>query len=126
MRAHFRPVSTTLPRYFTVTLIFVNMISHPALHSTTIDTSEYLLSPGMTCPTLPFRGSRGMLIRPVCVDCTLLPSGIDMVSGRVVSCFSVRGASVTRKFPVAPESSTAQFLIFLLLRPIVANIPFAS
>ena len=56
----------------------------------------------------------------------LLPSGKDMVSGRVVSCFSDKGASVTRKCPVAPESSTAQFLTFLLLRPIVANKLFAS
>lgn len=123
---HFRPVNTTLSRHFTVTSIFVNTTSHPALHTTTTETNEYLLSPGMTCPILPVLGSRGTLIRPVCVECTLLPSGNDMVSRRVVSYFSVRGASVTRKFPVAPESSTSQFLMFLLMRPTVANMLFAS
>ena len=126
VRVHFFPFSTTLPRYFTVTPILVNMTSHPALHSTTTDTSEYLLKPGMTWPTLPHLGTRGMFISPVCVECILFPSGSDTVSGCIVSCFSVMGAFVTKKFPVAPESSTAQLLVFLLLRPIVARMLLAS
>ena len=126
VRVHFFPVSTILPRYLTVTPILVNMTSHPALHSTMTDTSEYLLRPGMTWPTLPLLGIRGMFISPMCVECTLFPSGSVTVSGRVVSCFSVMGASVTKKFPVAPESSTAQLLVFLLLRPIVARMLLAS
>ena len=59
--------------------------------------------------------------RTVCVDSTWLPSGsVTLIS----SCVSVRllmGASVTRKFPVAPESITADFLMSFTLKSIVAK-----
>ena len=121
LRRHFRPVSTVLPRYFTVTPILVNSTSHPALHSTGTDTSECVLRPGMTCPILACFGSRGMSRRPTWVELTLFPSGNVTVSGPCASIRSLRGVSVTRKFPVAPESNTAHFLMSLTLKSIVTN-----
>jgi hypothetical protein len=45
----------------------------------------------------------------VCVDVTLSPFGICTVSGRDAGSMSMTGASVTRKWLVAPESNIAQF-----------------
>ena len=58
---------------------------------------------------------------PTCVDCILLPSGNVPLIGLSSGTLSARGASETKKFPVAPESTTAYFLMSLTLKSIVAN-----
>ena len=58
---------------------------------------------------------------PTCVDCILLPSGNVMLMGLLSGTLSARGASETKKFPVAPESTIAHFLMSLTLKLIVAN-----
>ena len=57
----------------------------------------------------------------MCVDCTLLPSGNVTLRGSCASLLSTIGASVTRKFPVAPESSTAHSRMSFMSKSIVAN-----
>ena len=58
---------------------------------------------------------------PTCVDCILLPSGNVTLMGLSSDALCTRGASETKKFPVAPESITAHFLMSLTLKSIVAN-----
>ena len=58
---------------------------------------------------------------PMWVDCTLFPSGSVRLRGSCVSLLSTIGASVTRKFPVAPESNTAHLLMSATLKSIVAK-----
>ena len=121
VRVHFLPVSTVVPLYFTVTSIIVILTSHPALHSVTMEIRECELSPGMTCATLAARGSLGRSNIPTCVDCILLPSGSVTWIGSSSGFLCARGASETKKFPVAPESSTAHFLMSFTLKSIVAK-----
>ena len=58
---------------------------------------------------------------PTCVDCILLPSGNVTWMGSSSGLLCARGASETKKFPVASESSTAHFLMSFTLKSIVAN-----
>ena len=51
----------------------------------------------MICPILALGGSSGMAKVHVCVDFTLLPSGIVTVSGFVANSIDAVGAAVTKK-----------------------------
>ena len=56
-----------------------------------------------------------------CVDCILLSSSNVTLMVLSSGTHSARGASETKKFPVAPESSTAHFLMSFTLKSIVAK-----
>ena len=55
----FLPVIRTRLRIRIVQSIFVNVTSHPALHSFTSDNAEYVANPVILCPNLAFIGSCG-------------------------------------------------------------------
>jgi hypothetical protein len=58
-------------------------------------------------------GRVGMSRVHVCVECTRAPFGRCEIMGVVVGRILVAGASVVRKWLVAPESSMAHLLIVL-------------
>ena len=59
---HLLPLSIIRPKCFTWQSIFVNVTSHPALHSFTTDIRECDANPGMMCPSLALVGSCGRFI----------------------------------------------------------------
>ena len=59
VRVHFQPQSTVRPLYVTKHPIFVNLTSHPALHSLVVDIREWLAKPGMIWASLAAAGSLG-------------------------------------------------------------------
>ena len=58
-----------------------------------------------------FAGRSGRSMVQVCVDCTLSPFGRQAMRGTVAGIMLVAGASVVRKWLVAPESRIAHCLI---------------
>ena len=62
---------------------------------------------GTTCPTSTFFGSPGIVMSHVCVDCTFVPSGRLMVSGRTAGCKFLHGVPSMMKIEVAPVSAIA-------------------
>ena len=91
------PLSTTLPRYTTVQSIFVNFVSHPALHNRTTDNRECDARPGMMCPSHADAGSLGSASVHVAVELTCAPSGNLTMRGLSAGCTLVAGASRTKK-----------------------------
>ena len=81
----FLPFITTFPLQRTSTFNphLPNTISHPALHSRTIDNSECLI-PSMTCAYLAPGGSPGMSKAPPCVLYTCSPFATVTTMGFVV------------------------------------------
>ena len=71
------------------------------------------------CPILASSGSSGILSLQSCLDYTLEPFGIVTVNGFRAGIISTTGASVTRKVPVAPESTIAQSLRSIWLKSTV-------
>ena len=94
---HLIPLSIIRPNCFTWQSIFVNITSHPALHSFTTDISECDANPGMMCPSLSLLGSYGRFSVHVWVDDTHAPSGSLTLSGILAGVIFVIGAVVTRK-----------------------------
>ena len=83
----------------------------PALHSVTVESSECDARPGMMWAARA-RGSRdGRSSVQVWVDWTRSPLGRRAVIGVVVGAMSRAGASVVKKWLVAPESRMAHRLI---------------
>ena len=111
----FAPSSTTLPLYVTTTQCLRKYTPHPASVSCTTDTSDRDANPGMTWPIPAVIGSCGRSGSRTCVDFSVEPSGIVTVTGFFVGVTFVAVASMTRKWLVAPESSTAQSLLFSFL-----------
>ena len=103
-----------------------NTTLHPALHNVTTDTSECDDIPGMTCPVLAPLGNSGRSSSRLCVEVSLVPSGIVTVMGFVATDIPVADASVTKKWLVAPESNIAQSLISSRLKLIVFKMLLAA
>ncbi len=66
-------------------------------------------------------GNEGMSMVHVCVECTHLPLGRRAMMGLVVGKMLVAGASLIRKWLVAPESRMAHCLMVLATVLIVFN-----
>ena len=92
-------MSTTLPLYLTSTPMpyLVNDTSHTALHNFTTEMSEYLSNPGRICANIAACGRCGRSKSPVCVLCTLSPSGSDTLMGCWAGFLLTAGALMTRK-----------------------------
>jgi hypothetical protein len=94
-----------------VQLIFVKVTVQPALHMVTTEISEWEARPGMMCAARAPAGRSGRSRVQVCVDCTLSPFGRRAMRGTVAGTMLVAGASVVRKWLVAPESRIAHCLM---------------
>ena len=84
---------------------------HPALHIVTTERRGCDASPGMMCAAQAPAGRFGRSRVQVWVDCTLSPLGSRAMRCTVAGMMLVAGASVVRKWLVAPESRMAQFLM---------------
>ena len=118
---HFLPLMMTFPLCFTMTSIFVKVISHPASHSVTTESKEWDARPGTMNPICGFCGKNGRLSRHFWVDLTLFPSG----RVTLICCWSpsiiFASASVIKKLLVAPESKIAQCFMFSFVRVMVSS-----
>ena len=88
---------------------------HPAYVSCTNDISDRDANSGMTWPSLAAMGSCGRVSSCTCVDLSIVPSGMMMVTVVSAEVTVQAAASMTRKWLIAPESSTAQSLLFSFL-----------
>lgn len=118
---HFRPVIITFPSKTTLTLVLLNVTSHPALHSVTTDINECEANPGMMCPRRAVIGSPGMFSVHSCVDFTLFPSGRLTVMPSSMRSLLATCAVVIKKLLVAPESRIAHLWILFRVSVIVSN-----
>ena len=91
----------------------MNVTVHPALHIVTTERREWNARPGMMCAARAPAGRSGRSRMQVCVDCTLCPLGRRAMRGTVAGTMLVAGASVVRKWIVAPESRIAHCLMVL-------------
>ena len=123
---HLLPLSIIRPKCFTWQSIFVNINSHPALHSFTTDIRECDANPGMMCPYLDLLGICGRFSVHVWVDDTHALSGSLALSGILFGVIFVIGAVVTRKWLFAPEYSIAQSFIDFMLMSTVDKIVLAA
>ncbi len=83
----------------------------PALHIVTTDRRECDARLEMMWAFLAVAGSLGRLRVQVCVDCTLSPFSRWATRGMMAAQMFVAGASMVRKWLVAPESRIAHCLI---------------
>ena len=104
-----------------VHLILVKCTVHPALHRVTADRSKCEARPGIMWAARALGGREGMSRVHVCVECTRAPFGRRAMMGVVVGRILVAGASVVRKWLVAPESRMAHLLMVLASVLIVFN-----
>jgi hypothetical protein len=93
--------------------ILVKVTVQPALHIVTMDSRECEVRPGMMWAILAAAGSSGRSRVQVCIDYTLSPFGRRATRGTVALQMFVAGASVVRKWLVAPESRIAHLLMVL-------------
>ena len=93
--------------------ILVKCTVHPALHRVTMNRSECKARPGIMWAVQVLGGREGMLRVRVCVECTHAPFRRWVMMGVVVGRILVAGASVVRKWLVAPESRMAHLLMVL-------------
>ncbi len=89
----------------------VKVTVHLALHIVTTERRECDASPGRMCVAQAPGGRFGRSRVQVWVDCTLPPLGSCAMRSTVAGMMLVAGASVVRKWLVAPESRMAQFLM---------------
>ena len=66
--------------------------------------------PGIMCASVTLAGSHGMSRLQVCVEVSLLPSGIVTVRGFTAALMLIAGAFVVRKCAVAPVSLMALYV----------------
>jgi hypothetical protein len=100
------PHNIILLLYHTMHFLSSNVTVHPALHNTLMPNSDAILIPGTTCPVNTVRRP-GMVMLPVCVDLTLLPSGRFIVIGLMVGFIFSMGMPSITKIDVAPVSTIA-------------------
>jgi hypothetical protein len=87
-----------------VQLILVKVtVVHPTLHMVTMERREWDARPGMT----------GRSRVQVCIDCTFSPFGRRAMRGTVAGTMLEAGASVVRKWLVAPELRISHCLMVL-------------
>jgi hypothetical protein len=94
-----------------VQLIFVKVTVHPALHMVTMERRECDARLGMMCAVRAPAGRFGRSRVHVWVECMLLPLGRRAMRGTAAGRMLVAGASVVRKWLVAPESRMAHRLM---------------
>ncbi len=92
-------------------LILVKCTEQPALHRVTVDRSECEAIPGIMWVARALGGRFEMSRVHVCVECTRAPFGRRAMMGVVGGRILVSGASVIRKWLVAPESRMAHLLM---------------
>jgi hypothetical protein len=88
-------------------LIFVEVTMHPAFHIVMTKSNEYDARPGITWTASALDGRSGKSRVQVCVACTFSPFGRRVMRGTAARTMFVAGASVVKKWLVAPESSMA-------------------
>ena len=114
------------PLYFTTAPPFVNVISHPALHSVTTEMRECAARPGIMYPLRAAAGSCGMSRRHLFSDLTLFPSGSVTLIWSPSWSIVVACAFVIKKLLVAPESRIAHWRILSLLIVTVSSRALAA
>lgn len=80
---------------------------YPASQKTAVDSSDACDSPGTICALVAAVRNPGMARSQVCVERNVAPLGSKIEMGFVASCLLHTGASVVRKWPVAPVSLMA-------------------
>ena len=110
------PQRTTLPRYFNLQLILVNVTLYPALYSFTMEMSKHKARPKPMLAIHAFEGSSGIANLHLCVNQTLAPSGIMTVMGLIANTISVADTTVTRKLLVTHELRLVQSLMLSYLK----------
>jgi len=103
------PQTIVFSRCVMVQPIMVNSTVQPALQSLVTDSNKCDASPDMMWSCRAFCGRCGISRLHVCVDVTISPFGICTIKEFNASRMSMTGASVTRKWFVAPKSKVSQF-----------------
>ena len=94
-----------------VQLILVKITVHSTLHMVTMEIREWDARLGMMWAARALAGRSGRSTVQLCIDCTLSPFGRWAMRGTVAGTMLVAGASVVRKWLVAPESRIAHRLM---------------
>jgi hypothetical protein len=102
-----------------VQLIFVKVTVHPALHIVTTESNQCDARPGTSWPPRHWREDHGKSRVQVCVNCTLSPFGRRVMRGTAARTMFVAGASVVKKWLIAPESRMAHRFMVAALTLIV-------
>ena len=111
---HLCPQTIVRPRYTMVQLILVKVIVvHPALHMVTMERKEWDARPGMMWAARAPAGRSGRSRVQVCIDSTFSPFGRRAMRGTVAGTMLEAGASVVRKWLVAPELRISHCLMVL-------------
>ena len=116
---HLCPQTIVRPQFTMVQLIFVKVTVHPALNMMTTERREWDARPGMIWAAHAPAGRSGRSRVQVWVDCTLSPLGRWVMRGTSAGMMLGVGASVVRKWLVAPESRMAHCLMVVALVVIV-------
>jgi hypothetical protein len=111
VRMHLLPHRILCPRYLIKHPIFVNITSHPTLHSVTTLMRECEANPGIRWARCAVVGRSGKSRMHVCVDCTCSPLGKRTTMGLMACWMLLTGALVVRKLLVALESKMAQLFM---------------
>jgi hypothetical protein len=90
-----------------VQLIFIKVSVHPALHIVMMESNKCDARLGMTLAAWAPAGRSGKSRVQVCVDCTLSLFGRWAMMGTAARIMFVAGASVVKKWLIAPESRMA-------------------
>jgi hypothetical protein len=98
-----------------VQLIFVKDTVHPVLHIVMTESNKCDARLGITWAARAPVGRSGKLRVQVCVDCTLSPFGRRGMRGTAARTMFVTGASVVKKWLVAPESRMAHCFMVVAL-----------
>jgi hypothetical protein len=102
-----------------VQLIFLKVTAHLTLYIVTTKSNECDARPGITCAARVPAGRSGKLRVQVCVDRTLSPFDRQAMRGTAASTMLVAGASVVKKWLVAPGSRMAHCFMVLASTSIV-------
>jgi hypothetical protein len=115
VQVHLWPHTIVRPGYMMVQLILVKVTMHPVLHIVTMERRECDTRPVMmwAAQAAGKRSSRSRV--HVCVECTLSPLVRRAMRGAAAGSMSVAGASIVRKWLVAPESRMAHRLMVATL-----------
>ena len=91
----------------TVTVVVVNVTSHPASHNVPMEMRECDLRSGTMCAMRAAWGSCGIGSSAVWVDVIVVPLGLRIVIGFIAICLLLTGKSTVRKLSVLPVSAMA-------------------
>ena len=116
---HYLPHNITFPLYVMFHPILVKFTVHPASHNVVTDISECVANLGILCAHRAFLDRLHQHTLLSRVEVTRLPFGNFAVIGFNVCLSSSIGASVTKKWLVAPLSKIAHCLIPSKLKSIV-------